>query len=248
MAKRNNNGIKFLAFVASLGLLAVLFTTSCGKGGVKNTTSQNIEYQVVNLSPTFGPVSLYIDYTIYNNFSFYYPSPSGYFSLSSVDTPFQIRASPNQTTGTVVLAGNIFTRDDILAPNTKYTLFITGLATDSALKPVFLVDTALPPATGRGKVRFLNGSPLSPAFDIVANGYTDPGFTNIAYRNVSNYIEMPAGSYNFQVYQTGNNSAVLGTLQNVTVQDGRLYTLYSYGIIGHTTDTLAFGLGAIVNK
>jgi len=232
--------------MAMAGLAAVLFTSSCGKGS-KNTTSQNTLYQVVNLSPTVGPVSLYINYSIYNNYSFYYPNPSGYFNLSSTQVPFQIRSSPNQLSGTVVIAGNIITRSDVLAPNTRYTLFVTGLAADT-ITPVFLVDTAPAPPKGRGKVRFLNASPEAPNFDIAANGYLDTGFTNIAYNHVSSYVEMPAGNYNFQVYKHGDKTNVLSTLQNVTIQDGRLYTLYSRGVVGHTIDTLAFGLGAIVNK
>lgn len=244
----NNKGIRFLLVMAIIGAAFAALVSSCGKAGVKNATSMNIGYQVINLNHGLGPVSLYIDYTIYNNYNFYYIAPSGYFNLTSIDTPFQIRSSPNQLTGTIVLAGNIFTLDNALKANTKYTLFIIGAdSTKTNRDKVFLTDTASTPSKGRGKVRFINCSPLSPAFDIVANNYLDTGFTNIAYKKVSKYIEMPAGNYNFQVYQTGNKSAVIGTLQNVTVQDGRLYTLYSYGVIGHT-DSLAFGLGTIVNK
>jgi hypothetical protein len=146
------------------------------------------------------------------------------------------------------LQGNIFSLNNALKANTRYTLFIVGSdSTKSNRDKVFLTDTSAAPSKGRGKVRFINCSPSSPSFDVVANSYLDPGFTNIAYKKVSKYIEMPAGNYNFQIYQTGTSSSVLGTLQNVTVQDGRLYTLYSYGVVGHT-DSLAFGLGSIVNK
>jgi hypothetical protein len=241
-----NKGIRFLLAVAIVGSVFVAVVSSCGKGGVKNATSMNIGYQVINLNHGLGPVSLYINYTIYNNYNFYYIQPSGYFNLTSIDTPFQIRSSPSQYTGLVLLQGNIFSIDSILKANTRYTLFITGL--DTATRgTVFLTDTAPTPSKGRGKVRFLNCSPQSPGFDLVANNYLDTGFKNITYQHVSKYVEMPAGNYNFQVYQTGNSSLVLGALQNVTVQDGRLYTLYSYGVVGHT-DSLAFGMSTIVNK
>lgn len=244
----HNKGIRFLLAVTIIGAVFCAVVSSCGKAGVKNATSMNIGYQVVNLNPGLGPVSLYVDYTIYNNYSFFYKAPSGYFNLTSIDTPFQIRSSPNQLIGTIVLKGNIFSLNNALKANTRYTLFITGADSTKANRDeVFLTDTSAIPSKGRGKVRFINCSPLSPAFDVVANNYLDPGFTNIAYKKVSKYIEMPAGNYNFQIYQTGTSSSVLGTLQNVTVQDGRLYTLYSYGVVGHT-DSLAFGLGTLVNK
>ncbi len=229
------------------GVIIAPFISSCGKTSTKNATSLNIQYEVINLSPALGPVSLYVDYNIYNNYNFFYAAPSGYFNLTSIDTPFQMRSSPNQLTNTGAIQGNILVRNDKLVANCKYTLFITGLKSDNSISDVFLTDTSAPPAIGRAKVRFLNASPQSPGFDIVANGYLDPGFTNLTYKSVSKYIEMPAGNYNFQVFQTGTNTAVIGTLPNVTVQDGHLYTLYSYGLVGHT-DSLAFAMGAITNK
>lgn len=247
MSKKNNGGLKAVLFIVITGLMVVVFLSSCGKTASKNATSLNVKYQVVNLSPQLGPVSLYIDYSIFNNYSFLYAVPSGYFNLTSIDTPFQIRSSPNQLTGTVVILGNIISRNDALKANLKYTLFIVGTKADNTVSSVFLTDTGSTPSAGRAKVRFLNASPQSTGFDVVANGYLDPGFTNLTYKNVSKYVEMPAGNYNFQVFKTGTNAGVIGTLPNVTVQDGHLYTLYSYGLVGHT-DTLAFGMGAITNK
>ena len=247
MSKNSNGGIKAVLVILLTGILVAPFISSCGKSGTKNAASFNIQYEVINVSPSLGPVSLYIDYNIYNNYNFFYAVPSGYFNLTSIDTPFQIRSSPNQLTNTGAIQGNILVRDDKLVPNCKYTLFMTGLKSNNTISDVFLTDTSAPPSLGRAKVRFLNASPQSPGFDIVANGYLDPGFTNLTYQKVSKYIEMPAGNYNFQVFQTGTNTGVIGTLPNVTVQDGHLYTLYSYGLVGHT-DSLAFAMGAITNK
>ena len=42
-------------------------------------------------------------------------------------------------------------------------------------------------------------------------------------------------------------TVLLKDLPNITIQDGRLYTMYTYGLAGHT-DTLAFGTRVIVNK
>jgi len=245
MNNKNNGGLKAFLFLVIAGLLISPFISSCGKTSV-NVTSSNIQYQVVNLSPSLGPISLYIDYRIYNNKNFYYPSPSGYFYLTSIDTPFQIRSSPNQAAGTVVTTtGNIFSMNDALKPNLKYTLFITGLLSDSAIYRVFLTDTSSTPTVGRGKIRFLNASPRSPGFDIIANG--TQAFSNQQYLKVSKYIEVTAGNYNFQIFQKGTTTDVIGTLQNVTIQDGRLYTLYCYGL-ANRTDSLAFGSGFITNK
>jgi len=119
------------------------------------------------------------------------------------------------------------------------------LKADSSITGVFLTDTSSAPALGRGKVRFLNASPQSTGFDVLANDTL--AFKNVKYLNVSPYMELPAGGYNFQIFQTGNSTNVIGTVQNLTVLDGKLYTIYCYGLAGHT-DSLAFGTGTIVNR
>ncbi|MFI5161613.1 MAG: DUF4397 domain-containing protein [Sphingobacteriales bacterium] len=246
MMKKNSSGLKVLIFLAVVCAMIGTFISSCGKTSSSSATALNIQYQVVNLSPDLGPISLYINYSIYNNLHFIYPAPSGYFYLSSIATPFQIRPSPNQTgTTTVINTSNIFSLSDALKPNLKYTLFITGVNATHSLDTLFLTDTGATPATGRGKVRFLNASPLSTGFDVLANGTL--AFSNQQYNKVSKFVELPAGNYTFQVFNAGTITGVIGSEQNVTIQDGRLYTLYSYGIAGHT-DSLAFGMATITNK
>lgn len=246
MNKKNNIGLRVLLLLAIMGALIGTFISSCGKTNSSSATALNIQYQVVNLSPDLGPVSLYINYSIYNNLDFRYPTPSGYFFLSSIATPFQVRPSPNQlATTTIINTSNIFSLNDILKPNLKYTLFITGINKTNTLDTLFLTDTGSTPTTGRGKVRFVNASPLSTGFDVLANDSL--AFGNVQYNKVSKYIELPAGNYTFQVFATGARAGVIGSEQNVTIQDGRLYTVYSYGVAGHT-DSLAFGMGTLTNK
>ncbi len=115
MNKKNNSGLKIFLFLIVTGTLIAPFISSCGKSAGANAVALNIQYQVINLSPDAGPVALYIDYRQYNNLNFYYPSPSGYFYLSSIVTPFQIRYSPIRVGATTVTqTGNIFVRNDYL--------------------------------------------------------------------------------------------------------------------------------------
>ncbi len=245
MNKIYNRGFSLFLFLLIGGFFCFPFLSSCGKAGNSNAVSFNIQYQVINLSPDLGPVSLYIDFKNNRNAAYYYAIPSGYFYLTSIDTPFQIRRSPNSIPGTVVSTENLFSLNNALKANLKYTLFIAGFNRDSSLSSVFLTDTSALPKIGYGKVRFLNVSPFSPNFDVVANGVS--AFTNQQYLKVSPYIEMPAGNYNFQIFATGTSTPIIGTIQNVTVQDGKLYTMYTYGLAGRT-DSLAFGKGVIVNR
>ncbi|HTE01198.1 MAG TPA: DUF4397 domain-containing protein [Mucilaginibacter sp.] len=243
MNKRNNISLSiFLSLFVAVFFVAPL-VASCGKGTSVSPSTLNIQYRVVNLSPDLGPVDLYIDYKQFNTYSFYYPSAGGYFFLTSIDTPFQIRPGKDPITGIIPNTGNIFSMDDTLKPNLSYTLFITGLVSDNSITKLRTIDTGALPATGRGKVRFVNVSPRSNGLDVVANGVS--AFKSQKYLKVSKYLEMPAGNYDFQIFPTGS-STVLRDLQNVIIQDGRLYTVYAYGLTG-TTDSLAFGAGVMAS-
>ncbi|HVW14535.1 MAG TPA: DUF4397 domain-containing protein [Mucilaginibacter sp.] len=246
MIRKKNNGLSLFLFLLITGSVFAAVISSCGKNGNVSPTALNIRYQVVNLSPDVGPIALYIQYHNYNNRSYYYPSASGYFYLTLTDTPFQIRPGQSIIPGQVVPTTNIVPNlDYILKPNLRYTLFIGGTVANNNVQSLFLTDTSSLPATGRGKVRFVNVSPQQQNYDVVANGTL--AFANQAFMKVSPYIEIPSGSYNFQIFNAGTTTPVIGTLQNVNILDGRLYTIYTYGLAGQT-DSLAFGGGVIANN
>jgi hypothetical protein len=247
MHKRKNRVLSVFLLLFVAVFLVMPFVSSCGKAGTVNPSSLNIQYQIINLSPDLGSVDLYINFIKVNQSSYFYPTSSGYFFLTSTNTPFQIRPGTTITAGTAAPSFNIFNLNDILKPNLKYTLMITGFKSSSlsdSLNKIFTTDTSSTPTTGRGKIRFVNASPRSTGFDVTANG--TPAFSNVNYPGVSNFIELPAGTYDFQIFPT-NSSALIKDIPNVTLQDGRLYTLYCYGLVGNT-DSLAFGSGFITNK
>jgi hypothetical protein len=245
MYKRNNISLSVLLSLFVAVFFVAPLVTSCGKGKSISPSTLNIQYQVINLSPDLGPVDLYINFLQFNRYSYYYPTSSGYFYLTTTDTPFQIRPGKDPITGIIPTTGNIFNMDDTLKANLNYTLFITGLVSDSSIVRYLSVDTTSLPKTGNGKIRFLNVSPRSQGFDIVANGVS--AFKNQKYLVPSKYIQLPAGNYQFQIYPAGNTTTILKTVPTVTIQDGRSYTLFSYGLSGQT-DSLSFGAGVLTNK
>jgi hypothetical protein len=249
--KNNHRGISVLLLLFVSGFLAIPFISSCGKNGNVNPSTLDIQYQVINLSPNLGSVDLYVHYIKVNTSSYFYPTPSGYFYLTNIDTPFQIRPGTTLVPGVVPPSYNIFTLNHTLQQHYKYTLMITGILTaaggTAGLDTIFTTDyyPALPaPTLGRGKIRFINASPGSGGYDLTANDTT--AFSNIPYRGVSAFKELPAGTYDFRIYPNGSSS-ILRDIPNITIQDGRFYTLYCYGLAGQT-DSLAFGSGVITNK
>lgn len=242
MATKKTISVNIFLFGLVLWLLSLL--SSCGNNGNINPVEAKIQYQVINLSYDVLPVNLYVNYLKQTSSSVRYPSSSGYLGLTTIDTPFQIRSA--QTTTTL----NFFRIDSTrLSRETKYTVYVVGSRRDTSLGYIFTVDTSTVPALGRGKVRFVNASmPVSGA----ANGLTFTANDTVAvrqlqYKGVSNYIELPAGIYNFEVYPFNNPGQELFSLPNTNIQDGRLYTIYTHGL-AFRTDTTAFSTKILTNR
>jgi hypothetical protein len=236
-------GIRKLLIGLSLfvaGVWMVYAVSSCGKSTVASPTGLNIQYEILNLSPDLMPVNLFIDFNQVNTFGipFIYGVNHGYFYVPSTDLPYQIRTA-------LVSGGTLISLTDTLKSGAKYTLFITGTHGDSTLTHVLTVDTSGLPTIGHGKLRFVNVSPTGiSGLDVFANG--TKAFSAVLYSKFSNYIELPAGSYDLQINNI-SSATVLKDLPSVTIQDGRLYTLYAYGYTSRL-DTAAFSAAIITNR
>lgn len=239
----NKNNVMVFLSLCFAGIMVVPFIASCGKNGGVSPQNTGITMQVVNLSPDLQPINLWIGFKKQNPYPFSYPNASGYFSLTSIDTPIQIRSA-----STLVSSTNLIVRKDTLKRNLRYTFFVTGLRADSAsasrVTSIFTVDTTSNPSPGRGKIRFVNASPRSTSFDISANDAI--AFTNVAYKGVTKFIEIPPGNYEFKV-MPNKSGTVISSLRGVSILDGKVYTLYCRGVAGGA-DSVAFGAGIISNR
>jgi hypothetical protein len=238
-------GLFYFLFSLNAMVLVIGALMSCGKNDTAIPTSSNVRLQVIQLSPNSYPATLFMNTLQVGTGSYSYGNTPNYFYLPRTDVPLQIRISRDS-----VQAFNDTTK---LLDNTRYSLFFLGLygdKTDRRLQTLVTTDDAEElPAVGKGgKVRFLNGSPnANGSFDVWANG--SPVIKGIAFAKVSKYTTLPAGDYTFRVYQGNTSINSLGELTNVTVQDGRLYTLYSRGLVGRAvTDTAAFNLSVVANN
>jgi hypothetical protein len=228
------------------GIMIIPSLVSCGKSGVSVGSNANARLQVVNLSPDIQPFNLYAQqvtsFIKLTTTAYSYPGASGYFLLNSIDTPLQIRTAQISNGVNPV---NLLTLHNAFQPKVPYTWFVTGSLKDSTLKSILTVDTGSLPPNGRGKLRFVNASPGTIGLNLVANDTI--AFKNIKYTNVTDYIQLTAGSYNLNVVATNAPTTVLAGQKNFTVLDGKLYTMYFYGLQGKT-DTAAYGTNVILNS
>jgi len=228
-----------LVLAAGAGLWLVSVISSCGKGPQNEAINLNIRYEVLNLSPDVFPLDIYFNYIKANPGHLTFGVNQGYFNVPSLVSPSYVRSSD------IRVDTPLFKLTDTLKRNVQYSLFITGDVVNNSIKTIFTVDTATLPKVGRGKIRFVNASPSGVnGFDIYANN--SKMFSKTLYPKASDFVELPNGYYDFTVTDAGKTN-VLKTITNYQIEDGRLYTLYTYGYTNRT-DSAAFNAAFINNR
>jgi hypothetical protein len=226
-------------------LLMMQLLSSCGTDNTTvNPSGSTTKIVVVNTCPDVGPLGLFVNtYQLGNNTGtlaqrtfFRYSTPPVYYSIGTGALTLQLRTDHNlqYTTDTITTLAN-----------KSYSLFFTGLAAVDSVSTLLINDDLTLPPLGRGRMRFINLSPRAPALDVYVNGAI--GFSKTAFKKVAPYIELPAGVYDFKLTVSGGATSQIADLPLVTIQDGKVYTLYSKGLIGRT-DTAAISLNVITNK
>ncbi|TSD66053.1 DUF4397 domain-containing protein [Inquilinus sp. KBS0705] len=240
MTNKSKSSVLLYLCLFIIGVMVIPMASSCGKSDITTSTNSNAQLQILNLSPDLQAFNLYALYSKFNTNQYTYPVPSGYFSVPVIDTPFQIRPVPTSTT---ISLTNIQTLSQQLQPHVRYSWFITGLKADSSITTILTVDTGSIPAVGRGKIRFVNASPNSTGLNLTANDTL--AFSKVTYKKVTDYREVTAGDYTLKFSKSSAPTTVLKSL-DVTILDGKLYTVFSYGLVNRA-DTAAFGGGILLN-
>jgi hypothetical protein len=91
-----------------------------------------------------------------------------------------------------------------------------------------LNDNSENPASGKAKIRFLNLSPDSEEMSLIANGGQNPLFSGQAFMETSDFIEVDAQEFDFQVMSTSGNDNVL-SIPDIDLRSGWFYTIVVRG-------------------
>jgi hypothetical protein len=91
-------------------------------------------------------------------------------------------------------------------------------------------------------LRVVHASPDAPAVDVYAEGLAAPLFEDLAYGDVSEFIEVPEGTYNIQLRGAGAaaSSAPVFETGDLTVTDGQVMTAIATGFLGSNDDADKF--------
>jgi len=207
-------------------LLVLIFggNNACNKKG--NPTYG--EFMVVNASPGFGPVDIYVDNNKFNTAALAYPLHTPYGTLESGQHTFKVTATGSST---AIFEGSLNTLGDI-----NQSLFIYGLPTSLNLFAV--PDNTFSPGTGKALIRFFHLSPGGQTIDIgTLNGstftplYTSRSFeTSTSSVNNSLFNAIDVGTYVFDIRPAGTGISLFS--DDITLEGGKFYTLFYRGISG----------------
>ncbi len=122
-----------------------------------------------------------------------------------------------------VLNKNIF-----VPPEKIYTIAAIGLLPNIDLLPV--LEPKINDPSDMVYIKFAHLSPNAGPVDIaLPDGKIL--FKNISYKQLTDYIEIPAGTYTLEVRPTGTKTIAL-YIPNIRLKPQRFYTVYAIGLAG----------------
>jgi hypothetical protein len=204
---------RFVAVMMALVVAAVALLPSVGSAQVTN------KIRVMHASPDAPPVDVYVGGNlVLSNVPYF--TTSGYLSLP--DGTYQVAVTPaGKSTDFSVLVGDL-----TVSGGTIGTL--AAMNTLENIEGV-LFDDVLSPLAGQARVRVIHGSPDAPAVDVKLAGTSTAVISGAPFKAAAT-VEVPAGSYAFDISPAGS-SAVAFTTPSLRFESGWTYTLVASGEI-----------------
>jgi len=224
----------FKAKVLSALAIAALMVAGCSKDdSIMNPVPQKANVLVVHASPDAPGVDLLVDSGKAGT-NLTYPNNTGYLEVEAGKRNVKVNVSGTTTT--------VINADLSLEAKKYYSVFAVNRV--STIAPLVVEDDLTAPASGKAHVRFLHLSPDAPAVDITTTSGAVV-FANKAFKAVTAFTPLDAGTYNLQVRLAGTSTVVL-ELPAITLQSGKIYTVFAKGFVAGK-DALSLGAQIIVN-
>ena len=113
-----------------------------------------------------------------------------------------------------------------LVDNKAYSIFIVDEYNKASV--LVLRDSASTPAVGKAKIRLVNVSPDAGSVQLKVKDATGQLIGSKLFKQASDFIEVDAKSYNFEVTSEGNNGIHL-QVPDVNLMQGGLYSILVRG-------------------
>lgn len=226
--------INKLIILTSFVITSFSFFAGCDEDTVTPPASNNPKTTVTHASPNAPNVDILVgDNVIASNVP--YLSSLQYTELNTGNNRIRVNVTG---TSTSVIDATLFFEE-----GKNYSIFaIDSVNKISALR---VDDDLTVPGSGNAHVRFIHLSPNAPEVDIAVAG-GDVLFPFYEFKEFSDFRPVTAGTYNLEVRLAGTTTVVL-PLNNITFEQGKIYTVYARGFVG-ATGTQALGASIINNN
>lgn len=181
------------------------------------TSFPKSHYRLLHASPGTGPVDVHINGKVvarnlrYLNFTNYFSVPSGIYT---------VRVYPTGKT-----SGPLIDTKLQLVPGSIYTIAAIGDPENVGIQPI---SEPLPGPTARySMVRFAHLAPGTPELNIILPDGKKL-FSNVSYKEVTEYIQLAPGNYGIEAITTSNNKRIL-IVPRINLQGDKIYTIYAVG-------------------
>lgn len=209
-----------------LGLTAALMALALVPSVFAQTGTAKV--RVIHASPDAPAVDVFVNGTVaLTNVPFF--TASDYLDLPAGSYRVQVAPTGQPASAAVIDA------TATIEAGKAYTIAATGPV--AAIKPTIIVDDLSAPAAGNAKIRVYHFSPDAPAVDVKPAGGAAL-IAGLAFPDASDYLEVPAGSYDLQVTPAGDSTVVID-LPGTAVAAGKIYSVFATNNVASITPELA---------
>lgn len=214
---------KSTIFTAIAGV--AIFFTACKKDFGNNNTPAIAALSVVNAYAGTDALDFYIGSQKVNNTGLAFGQKLDY-----------LQAYEGSRTTDVTLVGSptsLLSKSINLKGGVYHSLYIIG-NTKETMEYLLLEDNDIPPANTKAKIRFINLSPDAASLSLELTGDTTK-FDDKAYKAYTSFKPVSAAKVSFVLKDKATNT-VKATLNDVTLDNGKTYTIWSKGLANANTE------------
>ncbi|MBX5449008.1 DUF4397 domain-containing protein [Thermogemmatispora sp.] len=227
---RRNALLACMKVAPAFMLMVVLVLTLWLLPGGRAAAQGNALVRVVHASPAAGSVDVFVDGgKLLSNFTF--GTVTDYVSVAA--GPHRIQVAPAGKGIDAAVINQTVSVDADMA----YTVAAIGDSASNLGLQAFVDNNQL--SSGMAKVRVYHLSPNAGPVDIATGGKTV--ISGLTYKNASDYLSVPPGSYTFDVTATQANATVP---VSATLQSGMVYSVFAVGLYKGTPE-LKFVVAAV---
>ena len=197
-------------------IVAALMLTSFAVAGAQSDTAR---LRVIHASPDAPAVDIWVNGEVaIANLAF--PDGTDYVELPAGE--YQVQVTPAGAEEPVVIDATL-----PLQAGTDYTVAAVGVL--ESIEALVLTDNNAAPAAGQAHIRVVHASPDAPAVDVAVAG-GDVLISNLEFGQASEYLPVPAGSYDLQVRVAGTEDVAID-IPGFVAEAGAIYSVFAVGLL-----------------